>query len=91
MAFGTRQCGVWANTNGRFCQSPTPTKIMQMNKVELLLVISPDGLESTAIDPALVALEDSRNEKPGPRVGGVEIGSRPENGEIHLPQPKVLG
>ena len=49
------------------------------------------GLESTAIDPAFVALEDSRNEKPGPRVGGVEIGSRPENGEIHLPQPKVLG
>ena len=36
---------------------------MQINKVELLLVISPDGLESTAIDPALVALEDSRNEK----------------------------
>ena len=77
MAFGTRQCGVWANTNGRFCQSPTPTKIMQINKVELLLVIFSRlynvrvpsvvllqyRLESTAINPALVALEDSRNEK----------------------------
>lgn len=47
------------------------------------------GLECAAIDP-LVALEDDRNEKPGPWVGDVEIGSRPENGEIHLPQSKVL-
>lgn len=49
------------------------------------------GLDGTAIEPASVALEDGKNEEPGPRVGNVEIGFRPENGEIHLLQPKVLG